>query len=154
MMLIDGLTYLPDDILAKVDRAAMAKSLETRVPYLDHRLAELAWRLPMAMKIRGGVTKWALRQILYERVPRRLIERPKSGFSIPVGLWLRGPLREWAEALLAERRLAEQGFLDVAKTRSLWREHCRGERDSTARLWNLLMWQAWLETLRPEARQI
>ena len=148
MMFIDGLTYLPDDILTKVDRAAMAVSLETRVPFLDHRVAELAWRLPMRLKIRGGVTKWALRQILYERVPKALIERPKSGFAIPVGQWLRGPLREWAEALLDERRLEEQGYLDVVKTRKLWSEHCRGKRNWTSRLWNILMWQAWLETLQ------
>jgi asparagine synthase (glutamine-hydrolysing) len=148
MMLLDGLTYLPDDILAKVDRAAMATSLETRVPLLDHRLAEFAWRLPMSLKIKGGATKWALRQILYERVPKMLIDRPKSGFGIPVGQWLRGPLRDWAEALLDERRLGEEGYLDVAQTRRLWREHQDGARDWTSRLWNILMFQAWLESGR------
>jgi asparagine synthase (glutamine-hydrolysing) len=145
MMLLDGVTYLPDDILAKVDRAAMAASLETRVPMLDHRVAEVAWRLPLSMKIRSGRSKWALRQILYRCVPAKLIERPKAGFNIPVGQWLRGPLREWAEVLLAEDRLREEGFLDPVPVRTLWREHLAEKRDWTDRLWNLIMFQAWLE---------
>ena len=146
MMLFDGVTYLPDDILVKVDRAAMAVSLETRVPLLDHRVAELAWRLPMSMKVRDGRGKWALRQILYRHVPRDLVERPKAGFAIPIGQWLRDPLRDWADDLLSERRLKEQGYLDVAVVTGLWREHRSGRRDWTPRLWNVLMLQSWLET--------
>jgi asparagine synthase (glutamine-hydrolysing) len=146
MMLLDGVTYLPDDILAKVDRAAMAVSLETRVPMLDHRVAEAAWRLPLAMKIRNGCGKWALRQILYRHVPRELIERPKAGFAVPVGQWLRGPMRDWAESLLSEQRLQNEGYLKSGEVRQLWREHCSGAGGRTIRLWNILMLQAWLAT--------
>jgi asparagine synthase (glutamine-hydrolysing) len=144
MMLLDGLTYLPDDILAKVDRAAMAVGLETRVPLLDHRVAEIAWRLPISMKMRNGQGKWALRQILYKHVPKDLVERPKAGFGIPVGKWLRGPLRDWGESLLSETRLKNEGYLDSGEVLSLWRDHCSGRRDCTYRLWNLLSFQAWL----------
>jgi asparagine synthase (glutamine-hydrolysing) len=145
MMFRDSITYLPDDILCKVDRAAMAVALETRLPFLDHAVVELAWRLPMAMKIRGDTSKWALREILYRHVPRALIERPKSGFGIPIGQWLRGPLREWAEALLDLRRIEREGYLNPAPIETAWREHLSGRRDWTIRLWTILMFQAWLE---------
>lgn len=145
MMLLDTLTYLPDDILCKVDRAAMAIGLETRVPFLDHRVAEFAWQLPMSMKIRGGQGKWVLRQILYKFVPKALIERPKAGFALPVGQWLRGPLRPWAEDLLDEARIRRQGYFDDRQLRQLWRQHLAGERDWTARLWSVLMFQSWQE---------
>ena len=119
---------------------------------LDHRVAEVAWRLPLSMKIRRGRSKWALRQILYRRVPAELIERPKAGFDIPVGQWLRGPLREWAEALLAEDRVRDEGFLDPARVRALWREHLTQKRDWTDRLWNVIMFQAWLATQSNETQ--
>lgn len=145
MMYWDSITYLPDDILCKVDRAAMSVGLETRVPFLDHRVAELAWRMPMSMKIVDNQGKWILRQMLYRHVPRELIERPKAGFGIPVGDWLRGPLRSWAEDLLDETRLRREGHLDAAQVRRTWNEHLSGRCDWTPRLWAVLMLQAWLQ---------
>ena len=144
MMYRDSMTYLPDDILCKVDRAAMATSLETRVPFLDHRVAELAWKMPLSMKIRGGQGKWALRQVLYKYVPQVLIERPKAGFGIPVGQWIRGPLRPWAESLLDAQRLASEGYFHPGPIRKRWAEHLSGHHDHTASLWAVLMFQAWL----------
>jgi asparagine synthase (glutamine-hydrolysing) len=143
MMYSDALSYLTDDILAKVDRAAMGVSLETRVPLLDHRVVELAWSLPMKMRIRNGETKWILRRLLYRHVPRKLIERPKMGFSIPLADWLRGPLREWADALLSPAALGEHGLFDTDFLRSMWGQHARAERNHASQLWTVLMFQAW-----------
>ena len=148
MMFYDIMTYLPSDILTKVDRAAMAVSLETRVPFLDPKVIEFSTLLPIEYKIRNGVSKWALREVLYKHVPRNLIERPKMGFAVPMADWLRGPLRDWAEMLLNERRLSSDGFFNESIVRNKWSEHLTGKRNWHYQLWNILMFQAWLEKNR------
>jgi asparagine synthase (glutamine-hydrolysing) len=145
MMYLDAMTFLPDDILVKVDRAAMGVGLETRVPFLDYRIVELAWRLPLSMKIHHGQGKQILRDILYKYVPHKLIERPKQGFGIPLGDWLRGPLRDWAETLLDESLLKRQGFFNPGPILLRWKEHLSYKHDWEHSLWGVLMFQSWLE---------
>lgn len=145
MMLIDTQTYLSDDVLCKVDRAAMSVSLESRVPFLDHRVFEFAWSLPIDYKIHNGITKWPLRQILYRYVPQKLIDRPKMGFGIPLHDWLRGPMKAWAEELLDEGRLQREGYFHAAPIRQAWQSHLSGKYNYAHKLWPVLMFQAWLQ---------
>lgn len=147
MMAMDLDTYLPDDILVKVDRAAMANSLETRVPFLDHRIVEFAWQLPLEYKIRGNIGKWVLRQLLYRQVPKALIERPKKGFSVPLGSWLKYELRDWAESLLNFNRLKSEGYFNAEFVDNIWKAHLCGKDDYSRHLWGILMFQSWLENV-------
>ena len=148
MMFNDTTWYLPDDILVKLDRAAMAVSLETRAPFLDHKIVEFAWRIPLWMKLRHGRGKWLLRQLLYTYVPRKLVERPKMGFEVPIGSWLRGPLKEWATDLLSAETLRRQGFLDPVPILQKWHQHVAGTHNWQFHLWGVLMFQAWLDANR------
>ena len=148
MMYKDTLNYLTDDILCKVDRASMGVSLETRVPFLDHKIVELAWRVPPEMKINKGNGKIILRNILYKYVPKKLIERPKAGFSIPLGEWLKGPLKDWAEPLLDKSRIEKEGNLNAENVQIIWKEHLSGKRNWTFRLWSILMFQSWLDSTK------
>ena len=144
-MWLDTLNYLPDDILVKVDRCSMAVSLESRVPLLDPRVVELAWQIPHALKVHGWSGKQVLRQILSRHVPRHLFERPKMGFGVPLAEWLRGPLRDWSEALLDDRRLSQDGYFDSRIVRETWSQHLTGRVDRAYLLWDVLMFQAWLD---------
>jgi asparagine synthase (glutamine-hydrolysing) len=153
LMYVDTLTYMPDDVLAKVDRASMAVALETREPLLDHRLVEVAWSMPLAYRVHGGVTKRLLRTVLYRHVPRALIERPKWGFAAPIAAWLRGPLRPWAEELLEPQRLDASG-LDAPTVREMWTEHLAGRRNHHAALWPVLMLEAWRLQSRPRTQAV
>ena len=142
-MYLDISTYLTDDILCKVDRAAMSVSLETRAPFLDYNLVEFAWNLPLDMKIRNGEGKWILKQILRRYIPNKLIDRPKMGFGIPMEFWLRGPLREWAELLLNKKSITEDGFFNYDIVKDLWDDHISGKKNNQYVLWNILVFQSW-----------
>ena len=148
MMAVDALTYLPDDILVKVDRAAMAVSLEARAPFLDRDVVEFAWRIPVGAKLRDGKGKWPLRRVLDRYVPPHLLERPKMGFGVPLDEWLRGPLREWAGDLLSPERLQREGFLDPAAVGRTWQAHQRGGQQAGHALWSVLAFQSWLQSQR------
>lgn len=148
MMHRDMTGYLPDDIMTKVDRAAMASGLETRAPFLDRHVVETAWRTPLSQKKRDGQGKWVLRELLYRRVPRSLIDRPKAGFAVPIGTWLRGDLRDWAEDLLSTSALEGDPLLDPVAIRVRWAQHLHGTHDWTASLWSILMYRAWDRRMR------
>ena len=155
MMYLDAVAYLPDDILVKLDRASMGASLEARIPMLDHRIIEFAWRLPLSIRLRGGAgTKWPIRQVLYRYVPPQMVDRPKQGFHMPVVDWLRGPLRDWAESLLDERRLRDGGMLDPRPIRRKWAEHLAGTTRWDYHLWTVLMFEAWLESTSQIAQPV
>lgn len=158
MMYIDSQNYLPNDILTKVDRASMYSGLEVRSPFLDHRVATLASQMPLSMMIRreNGINtgKWCLRQILYKYVPKNLIDRPKTGFGVPMSSWLRGPLRSWAESLLDPELILHQGFLYPSPIRTLWKQHLSGQYDHSQALWNILVWQSWLLNNKPNTSQL
>lgn len=145
MMALDSILYLPNDILVKLDRAAMSQSLETRAPFLDHRVVEFAWKIPQSMKIKNNTSKWILRKILHKRIPEKMVNRPKMGFGVPIDGWLRGPLKEWAVDLLDKSRLKNDGFFDADIVQNKWMEHLSGKRNSHHQLWNILMFQAWLD---------
>ncbi len=149
----DMASYLPGDILVKADRASMAVSLEARCPLLDHRVVEFAWRLPSSFKVRAGKGKWLLRRVLSRYLPEALYERPKQGFNVPIGAWLRGPLRGWAESLLARPRIQSEGLLDTEAIRACWHDHLAGRRDRSGELWAILMLEAWLDDVRDPAGQ-
>jgi asparagine synthase (glutamine-hydrolysing) len=146
MQCLDSLTYLPDDILVKVDRASMAVGLEARVPLLDHRVFEFAWRLPLSLKMHQGQGKWVLRRLLDRYVPPALVNRPKMGFGVPVGQWLRGPLRDWAESLIDPARLRSGGLLKTEEVSRMWSQHCSGTHDLSQQMWSILMLQSWLDS--------
>jgi asparagine synthase (glutamine-hydrolysing) len=143
--------YLPGDLLVKLDRASMAVSLEARCPLLDHRVVEFAWRLPVNVKIRNGTGKWMLRRVLRRYLPEELFDRPKHGFNVPIGIWLRGPLRDWAEELLSPSRLRGQGLLDPVRVQAKWHEHLSGQRDRALELWAILMFESWLDAANETA---
>ena len=151
MQYLDTLTYLPDDILVKADRASMSCSLELRVPLIDHRVVEMSWRMPPELKMRDGVSKWPLREVLYRHVPKALIERPKMGFGVPIDHWLRGSLRDWAEGLLSEKRLREEGIFNPAPIRDRWQQHLSGASNWQYPLWTILMFEAWQDSLKNDA---
>ena len=145
MMYLDQQTYLTDDILCKVDRAAMSNSLETRAPFLDHRIAEFSWQIPNEFKIKNNQTKFLLRETLRDYIPVSMIERPKTGFGIPIGEWLKGPLFEWGESLITKEKISDKGYLNYDEVNKCWQEHQSGQFNWSSRLWTILMFQAWIE---------